>query len=319
MNAQRAFGPFGLYTLKQNEIGVKLTLGKFSGIVGPGLGFAMPGFQKVYKTLSSLQTIDLPDQQIVLSGNISVTISGNLNFRVADPHRALLNVSNYGHSMGQLALTTISDVLGTKTIEEVRTAKARIADEIEEEIEGKAAEWGLSDIDIRLTDAQMDESLLRAMMRETEAEKEASAIRIKAEADRHVATLFSDAAKTLAASPGAMTLRVMQTLSDVSNDKSTVVLPIPIDLLNALGGNGIHLGGAGAAAPSAQLVPLADLVMRENGEIIATCPTCEAAYNVAEILGSAEYDDDPDTPGQQVKCQSCGGLFTLPSIKMEQS
>jgi len=315
MNAKRAYGPFGLYTLKQNEIGVKLTLGKFSGIAGPGLGFAMPGFQKVYKTLSSLQTIDLPDQQIVLSGNISVTISGNLNFRVSDPHRALLNVSNYGHSMGQLALTTISDVLGTKTIEEVRTAKARIADEIEEEIAGKAAEWGLSDIDIRLTDAQMDESLLRAMMRETEAEKEASAIRIKAEADRHVATLFSDAARTLAASPGAMTLRVMQTLSDVSNDKSTVVLPIPIDLLNALGGNGINLAGSACTAPS---IPEAELLLRENGDMIATCPTCGAAYNVAEILGSEDYDDDPTTPGQQVNCDKCGGMFTLPKIEREQ-
>ncbi len=316
MNAQPVYGLLGFFTLKQNEIGVKLTLGKFSGYAKPGLGFAFPLFQKVYKTVSSLQTIDLPDQQIVLSGNISVTISGNLNFRVVDPQRALLKVSNYSHTMGQLALTTISDILGTKTIEEVRTSKNQIADEIEAEIEEKAGDWGLADIDIRLTDAQMDESLLRAMMRETEAEKEASAIRIKAEADRHVATLFSDAARTLAASPGAMTLRVMQTLSDVSNDKSTVIMPIPIDLLNALGG-GKGLAGLTDAIVAPPTPEESKLVLRPGGELIATCPYCDMQYNVGEIVGKAEYDDDPNAPGQQVNCESCGRLFTLPNIVKE--
>lgn len=93
----------------------------------------------------------------------------------------------------------------------------------------------MSDVDIRLTDARMDESLLRAMMRETEARKEAKAIQIKAESDRAVAETFAEAARTLAAAPGAMTLRVLQTLSDVSNDKSTVIVPLPLELLSMVG------------------------------------------------------------------------------------
>ena len=125
MAGQTVIKFFGLYILKQDEIGVKLTLGKFSGITRPGLGFALPLLQTILKTKSSLQTVDLPDQQIVLSGNISVTISGNLNFRVTDPARALLEVNDYRYSIRQLALTTISDVLGTKEIEDVRTSKRR--------------------------------------------------------------------------------------------------------------------------------------------------------------------------------------------------
>ena len=131
MASQMVIKVLGFYVLKQDETGVCLTLGKYSGSVGPGLGFAVPFFQQVRKTTSSLQTIDLPNQQIVLNGNISVTISGNLNFRVTNPERALLSVSNYHYTMQQLALTTISDVLGTKSIEEVRSSKTKIADEIE--------------------------------------------------------------------------------------------------------------------------------------------------------------------------------------------
>lgn len=131
MAGQNVIKFLGLFTLQQDEIGVVLTFGKYSHMAGPGLGFAWPIIQKVQKTKSSLQTIDLPDQQIVLSGNISVTISGNLNYRVADPKRALLEVDNYKYSIQQLALTTIADVLGTKSIEEVRTSKVGIADQIE--------------------------------------------------------------------------------------------------------------------------------------------------------------------------------------------
>ncbi|MCZ6793211.1 MAG: SPFH domain-containing protein [Planctomycetota bacterium] len=167
-----------------------------------------------------------------------MTISGNLNFRVADPRRALLEVQDYRYSIQQLSLTTIADVLGTKTIEEVRTSKVEIGDEIEKIVAERATTWGLAEVDIRLTDARMDESLMRAMMRETEAHKEARAIQIKAESDREVAEIFAEAARALASSPGAMTLRVLQTLSDISNDKATVVIPIPVDMLSALGGNG---------------------------------------------------------------------------------
>ncbi|MDP7015612.1 MAG: SPFH domain-containing protein [Pirellulaceae bacterium] len=226
----------GIYVLQADEIGVRLTLGKFDKAVGPGLGFTSPILQRVKKTKSSLQTIDLPDQQIVLHGNIAVTISGNLNFRVSDPELSLLRVDNYRYTVQQFAMTTISDVLGTKTIEDVRGKKAIIANEIEVIVAETAANWGLADVDIRLTDARLDESLMRAMMRETEAVKEARAAQIRADGDRAVAEAFSAAASTLADSPGAMTLRILQTLSDLSNSKSTVVVPIPIDILSALGG-----------------------------------------------------------------------------------
>jgi len=317
MAGQSIITAFGFFVLKQDEIGVRLTLGKYSGAVHPGLGFCIPILQQILKTRSSLQTVDLPDQQIVLSGNISVIISGNLNFRVVDASQALLDVTNYRYSVQQLALTTISDVLGTKTIEEVRSAKVRIADEIETIVSRTAVGWGLSDVDIRLTDARMDEGLQRAMMRETEARKEASAIKIKAESDKFVSRIFADAARTLAGSPGAMTLRVLQTLSDVSNDKTTVIVPIPVDMLAMLGG--------GSPASAARAAALTDVEQEEPDDpypiaalkligrkTVAICPSCETKYNVTDVLGDMERDELPDITGQQVKCKRCGTTFTLP-------
>ncbi|HBN75178.1 MAG TPA: hypothetical protein DD473_05045 [Planctomycetaceae bacterium] len=319
MSASNVITVLGLYVIKQDEIGVRLTLGQFSGMVTPGLGFAIPFVQQIMKTKRSLQTIDLPEQQIVLNGNISVKISGNLNFRVADPEKALLEVSNYRYTMQQMALTTIADVLGTKTIEDVRNEKMKIAAEVETIIARNAADWGLRDVDIRLTDAQLDASLQRAMMRETEAQKEANSIKIKAESDRYVAQIFADAADTLGKSPGAMTLRVLQTLSDVSNDKTTVVIPVPIDMLTR------HQPGHQSQTSSdsstsninkqevstSSIYPIAELRL-SSGRTITHCPNCKAKYNVTDILGSDQYDLDPKTPGQQIRCKKCEVTFTLP-------
>lgn len=317
MSSRNVINFLGFYVINQDEIGVKLNFGKFAGIAQPGLGFAVPVLQRIIKTKSSLQTIDLPDQQIVLSGNISVTISGNLNFCVDDPAKALLEVSDYTYSVRQLALTTISDVLGIKTIEQVREEKTHIADEIETIIREKAASWGLSNIDIRLTDATLDEHLLRAMMRETEAKKEAAAIQIKAQADRDVAETFCAAAASLTAVPGAMTLRVLQTLSDVSNEKATIVVPIPIDMLGGLGNvaataeSSVKELPKEAAAPS---VPSAKLNYQSD-QTVAICPHCDSQFNVTEVIGKMRYDRLPDVPGQQVKCGRCGEIFTLPGTE----
>lgn len=306
----------GFYVLQQDEIGVRLSLGKYSGEVHPGLGFAIPLIQKIYKTQSSLQTIDLPEQQIVLNGNISVSISGNLNFRVASPAKALLEVSNYRYTIQQLAMTTISDVLGTKTIEDVRNEKVKIANEVEAIVSRSARDWGLANVDIRLTDARLDDGLQRAMMRETEAEKEANAIKIKAESDKYVSQIFADAATTLAGSPGAMTLRVLQTLSDVSNDKSTVVIPVPVDMLTrAQPVVGVPTPDAASEkqsiSPHVPEYPVAEIQTRGE-KTIAICPSCQAKFNVSSILNDKSFDQDLEVPGVQLKCKRCETMFTVP-------
>ncbi len=335
MTKQRVLKFFGFYVLQADEIGVRLTTGKYQGIANPGPGFGWPILQQVIKTKSSLQTIDLPDQQIVLSGNIAITISGSLNFRVADPEKALLQVSDYNYTVQQFALTTISDVLSTKTIEEVRTTKASISQEIEDIVAETAATWGLEDIDIRLTDARLDDSLLRAMMRETEAEKEARASQIRAAADRDVARSYADAAKTLASSPGAMTLRILQGLSDLSNDKSTVVLPLPWDLLSEMAGKlkapspEVNVAVPAVQAetvqqPSSEEVsqPTSDPVSDPEAPLckleyqahrtLAVCPECDSKYNVTDVMGDMRYDKRPDIPGLQIQCKRCLTVFTLP-------
>lgn len=306
---------FGFYTLNQDETGVLLTLGNFSNTLTPGLGFAIPIIQTVKKTKSSIQTIDLPDQKIVLSGNISVKISGNVNYKVTNAKRAILEVGNYEYSLRQLAMTTISDVLGTKRIEEIRSKKSKIADEIEKIVATTAAKWGLSEVDIRLTDAEMDDKLLRAMMRETEAEKEASAIKIKAQADEDVARIFASAAQQLADSPGAMTLRILQTLSDMSNSKSTVVVPIPIELLSGLGlgSSGKHKKGhckEHTASSKSDMPPIAKVFEKEDG-MRANCPHCHAHYKVNNVMGNYKFDQDDSIPGIQLKCKKCSEIFTL--------
>ncbi|MBU2713969.1 SPFH domain-containing protein [Zooshikella harenae] len=294
----------GFYVVNQDELGVRLTLGKFSGHVSPGLGFCIPILQKIYTTKSSIQTIDLPNQQVVLNGNVSVTISGTVHFRVVDSQQALLEVVDYQQSIKQLALTTISDVIGTKTIEEVRGQKAAIAGEIEDVIRVTTKKWGLGDIDIRLTDASMESNLLRAMMRETEAQKEATAQRIKAESDQVTADIFCKAARLLASSPGAMTLRILQTLSDISSDKSTVVVPIPIDLLSGSSGTTVYN----------DIVPVADIECINN-QIFCYCPSCEQRFNISEVAKNERYDKDPDLPGIQLSCTKCKTLFTVSKMR----
>jgi hypothetical protein len=222
-------------------------------------------------------------------------------------------------------------VLSTKTIEEVRTAKQAIAQEIEDIVAETAVKWGLEDVDIRLTDARLDDSLLRAMMRETEAEKEARASQIRAAADREVARSYAEAARTLADSPGAMTLRILQTLSDLSNDKATVVLPLPWDLLSELAGK-LKADAPQLAAPtpiaeseteppasteevpepaSSPDAPLCKLEYQPH-RTLAVCPECDAKYNVTDVLGDMRYDKRPDIPGLQIQCKRCLAVFTLP-------
>jgi hypothetical protein len=331
MSGQRVLKFLGFYVLQADEIGVRLSTGQYAGVANPGPGFALPILQQVIKTKSSLQTIDLPDQQIVLSGNIAITISGSLNFRVVDPEKAILRVNDYRYTVQQFALTTISDVLSTKTIEEVRTTKQAIAQEIEDIVADTATKWGLEDIDIRLTDARLDDSLLRAMMRETEAEKEARASQIRAAADREVARSYAEAAETLAGAPGAMTLRILQTLTDLSNDKSTIVLPLPWDLLSEVAGRlktpspeadvatpemqAEDLQPQGAedvSEPAAESeAPLCRLEYQPH-RTLAVCPGCDAKYNVTDVQGDMRYDKRPDIPGLQIQCKRCLTVFTLP-------
>ena len=340
MSGQRVLKMFGFYALQADEIGVRLNAGQYSGVANPGPGFALPIIQQVIKTKSSLQTIDLPEQQIVLSGNIAITISGNLNFRVTDPEKALLGVNDYRYTVQQFAMTTISDVLSTKSIEEVRTAKIAIAQEIEGIVAEKATAWGLSEVDIRLTDARLDDSLLRAMMRETEAEKEARASQIRAAADRDVARSYAEAAKILADSPGAMTLRILQSMTDLSNDKSTVVLPLPWEMLAGLAQSAVPVGSHGqeplssplgvdvdaesaeqdASGPSdseesetvrLEQAPLCKLEYQAH-RTLAICPDCGSKYNVTDVLGDMRYDKCADIPGVQIQCKRCLSIFTLP-------
>lgn len=294
---------FGFYTLKQDELGVILFLGSYQSSIGPGLHFAIPFLHSALKTKASIQTIDLPDQKIVLSGNISVKISGSVNFRVGNSRKAILEVESYAYSLRQLALTTISDVLGIKTIEQIRREKKSISDEIENIISRTASKWGLSEVDIRLTDAEMDENLLRAMMRETEAEKEANAIKIKAESDRVVSSVFAEAAATLAKSPGSMTLRILQALTDMSNSKSTIVVPIPIDLLTNL---------KGADEVNVPKKTIRARVYKKADKDMADCPHCHAKYKVGNVIARPEkYDEDDSEPGIQLTCKKCQHIFAL--------
>jgi hypothetical protein len=352
MSGQRVIKLLGFYVLQADEIGVKLNMGKFAGAVGPGPGWASPLLQQVLKTTSSLQTIDLPDQKIVLSGNIAITISGNLNFRVADPQKAILTVENYRYTVQQFALTTISDVLSSKSIEEVRTEKMAIAQEIEDIVAETSAGWGLSDVDIRLTDARLEESLMRAMMRETEAQKEARASEIRAEADKSVAMSYAEAANTLNRSPGALTLRVLQSLTDLSNEKSTIVVPVPWDLLGGIkepkdttaavpepreAASAQPVDDPSKTVPEPRVavssqpvddpsktVPVATAATVAADEFpyckleyqshrtLAVCPQCETKYNVTEIQGDMRYDKRADVPGLQIQCKRCPTVFTLP-------
>ncbi|HUM12497.1 MAG TPA: slipin family protein [Myxococcaceae bacterium] len=216
----------------QWERAVVLRLGKFHGLKGPGLMLIFPVMDTVRFVDTRLLTLDIPHQQVITRDNVPVRVDGVIFFQVRDPERAVITVQDYRFAVSQYAQASLRDVIGSMTLDELLSERDQIQSKIASVVESRASTWGTHIDSIRLLDIDMPEDLKRMMSRQASAEREKRATITKAEGDRDAALNLAAAAATMAASPGAMQLRTLQTLDGLgSSPSNTVVLAVPVEVL----------------------------------------------------------------------------------------
>lgn len=223
--------------IQQYETGVVFQLGKYSRTLQPGLNFIIPVIEYSRTIDMRVSTNDIPKQQVITKDNVPVAINGVVYFKVVDAQTAVIKVQNYLYAVSQYAQAALRDVVGGMSFDELLAEREKIGDEIEKVIQKQAENWGLEVTAIKLQDVEVPEDLKRMMSRQASAEREKRATITKAEGDKLAAVNLAEAAKTMAASPGAMQLRTLQTIDGLgSSPSNTVVLAVPVDILEAVRG-----------------------------------------------------------------------------------
>jgi regulator of protease activity HflC (stomatin/prohibitin superfamily) len=221
--------------LREYERGVVFQLGRFWSVKGPGLILLIPVVQQMVRV--DLRTVvhDVPKQDVISRDNVSVKVSAVLYFRVIDPERAIIQVANYFEATSQLAQTTLRSVLGKHELDEMLAERERLNIDIQHVLDSQTDAWGIKVANVEIKHVDLDESMIRAIARQAEAERERRAKIIHAEGELQASEKLMQAAQVLSQQSGAMQLRYMQTLANIAGDKtSTIVFPMPIDLLNSL-------------------------------------------------------------------------------------
>ncbi len=224
----------GIKIFNEYERGVLFTLGRYRGVVGPGLVIIFPVVQYVVKVDLRVRTVDIPPQEVITKDNVSVNVNGVVFFRVIDPTKAVLQVKDYTKATAALAQTTLRDVIGGKQLDELLERREEIAKEVRSIVDEKADEWGVDITEIRIQDIVLPENMKRAMAVQAEAERERRAVIIKAEGELKAAETYAKAAKILASVPGGLTLRTLQTINDISKDPSQKLhFFIPLEVIES--------------------------------------------------------------------------------------
>ena len=224
-----------LRILREYERGVVFQLGRFWAVKGPGLVLVIPVIQQMVRVDLRTIVLDVPTQDVISRDNVSVKVNAVLYFRVVDPERAIIQVANFFEATSQLAQTTLRAVLGKHELDEMLAERERLNADIQQVLDAQTDAWGIKVANVEIKHVDLDESMIRAIARQAEAERERRAKVIHAEGELQASEKLSQAAKVLAQQPGAMQLRYMQTLSNIAGDKaSTIVFPLPIDLLSGM-------------------------------------------------------------------------------------
>lgn len=228
--------------VNQYEKGVTLSFGKFTSIKEPGWRIVIPIFQKMYKVDMRVKAVDVPSQDAITKDNVSAQVNAVIYYKVRDANRAILDVENFYYAMSQLAQTTMRNVVGQTTLDELLSKRDTISKKIEEIVDKASDPWGIEVIAVELKDVKLPEDMVRTIAKEAEAERERRAVIIKAEGEVISAENLAKAAKTLSGSDGALHLRTLQSINDISSDESnTTVWMIPIETLRALEGMAKHV------------------------------------------------------------------------------
>jgi len=221
--------------LKEYERGVMFTLGRFSGVKGPGLVIVVPIVQQMIKVDLRVIVLDVPKQDVILRDNVSVKVSAVVYFRVVDPAKAVIQVANPYEATSQLAQTTLRSVLGQHEMDDMLAQRDKLNSDIQRILDQNTDAWGIKVANVEIKHVDLDETMIRAMAKQAEAERTRRAKVIHAEGEKQAAETLVEAAVALARDPRAMQLRYLQTLADISSEKSsTIVFPLPIDLIAPL-------------------------------------------------------------------------------------
>jgi regulator of protease activity HflC (stomatin/prohibitin superfamily) len=221
--------------LREYERGVVFQLGRFWAVKGPGLILLIPVLQQMVRV--DLRTVvhDVPKQDVITRDNVSVKVSAVLYFRVIDPQRAIIQVANFFEATSQLAQTTLRAVLGKHELDELLAERERLNIDIQQVLDAQTDTWGIKVANVEIKHVDLDESMVRAIARQAEAERERRAKVIHAEGELQASEKLMQAAAVLSRQAGAMQLRYMQTLSTIAGDKtSTIVFPLPLEILTGL-------------------------------------------------------------------------------------
>jgi len=277
----------------QWEKAVVFRLGKFQDIRGPGVFFLLPVLEQLRMVDTRVMAVDVKKQQVITRDNVPVTIDGVLFFRVVKADDAIVKLQNYRHVVTQYATTSLRDVIGQMTLDELLVEREQIAKAIEEHVEKDTREWGLEVTGLRIQDIDMPEELKRMMSRQASAEREKRASITKAEGDKIAALNLAEAARTMATSPGAMQLRTLQTIDGLGPTASnTVVLAVPIDILETVQALGDTLAGK-QRQPVAELSPAgARSAEQAEAAVLPSAGEQRAIGPAAETLSLADLQPE---------------------------
>jgi len=225
-----------LKIVKEYERGVKFNLGRYVGIMSPGLKMVWPIIQSWRRVDIRVKAVDVPDQDAITKDNVSIKVNAVLYYKVSDSKRAIIEVEEFNYAVSQLAQTTMRDVVGEVTLDGLLSERDSVSKRIREIVDKASDPWGIKVESVELKHIELPEQLKRTIGKEAEAEREKRAVIIKAAGEVIASDNLAKAAKTLATAPGALHLRTLQTLNDLSSDKSnTVVLALPLELLKGYG------------------------------------------------------------------------------------
>lgn len=231
--------PIILRQVNEYERGLIYTMGRFTGVVGPGWRFVIPIFQSLMKVDIRTKAADVPKQETITKDNVSCKMNAVIYYKVDDPTKSINEVENVFWAVSQLAQTTMRRVAGEVTLDELLSNREQIAAKILEIIDAQTDAWGINVQSVELKDIELPETMVRTMAKQAEAERERRATVINSEGEVLAAQNLAQAAATMATSPGALHLRTLNSMNDISSDQSnTIVFAMPIEVMKAIEGFG---------------------------------------------------------------------------------
>jgi regulator of protease activity HflC (stomatin/prohibitin superfamily) len=221
--------------LKEYERGVIFLLGRFQTVKGPGLIILIPGVQKMVKVDLRVIVLDVPTQDVISRDNVSVKVNAVIYFRIVDPEKAIIRVANVFEATSQLSQTTLRSVLGQHELDDMLAERDKLNTDIQNLLDARTDNWGIKVANVEIKHVDLDESMIRAIAQQAEAERARRAKIINAEAEKQAAKMLAEAANILGQEEQALQLRYLQTLKEIANERTnTIIFPLPLELIEPL-------------------------------------------------------------------------------------